>query len=91
MKNKQTNNALKIIRKKFYTDKPERLAELDETRTEDYPEETKGSELANKIRAACNKLSIQQREDLFIEGLAKIYHGKIKGKSLLGFNDVSGK
>lgn len=39
----------------------------------DYPDQTAGSRLAAKVRAKANKLTDEQRADLFKRGLAMIY------------------
>ncbi len=44
----------------------------------DYPDQTAGSRLAAKIRAKANKLTDQQRADLFRRGLAMIYGSAAK-------------
>jgi len=47
-------------------------AELSEL---EYPDETFGSIVAREIREECNKLTMQEREKLFREGLALIRGG----------------
>jgi hypothetical protein len=46
----------------------------------DYPQETEGSRLAEKLRSQCNDLSETDREDLFHKGMAIIY-GKADKKA----------
>ena len=43
-----------------------------------YPEETKGSKMAAKIRKEANSLTEQQREEYFKRGMQIIYGGNSK-------------
>lgn len=50
-----------------------------QTRTQrnfDYPAESKGSQVAERVRADANSLSESQREELFKKGMQLIYGGK---------------
>jgi len=46
------------------------VSELNEL---EYPDETPGSILVREIREECNKLTRQEREELFRSGMALIY------------------
>jgi len=41
----------------------------------EYPDETSGSILAREAREKCNRLTMQEREELYREGLALIRGG----------------
>jgi hypothetical protein len=44
----------------------------------DYPEETEGSRLANKVRKLASKLTPEEEAEHFRRGMAKIYGGQSK-------------
>jgi hypothetical protein len=44
----------------------------------DYPEETEGSRMAAEIRKRANKLTREQRRELFRRGMVMIYGGEPK-------------
>lgn len=54
---------------------PQRAGEEIKSMAE-YPDETEGSRIAAEIRAECNKLTPEEREALFRQGMEKIYGGR---------------
>jgi len=50
----------------------------------DYPEETYGSRVAARVRRAANKLTDEERRELFRQGMVLIYGGELKEKTGAG-------
>lgn len=44
----------------------------------DYPDETKGSQIAAAVRKEANRLTTEQRRDLFQRAMVRIYGGQPK-------------